>query len=48
MSERKQGAESKNKKVAVLGQVFVGLPLAMRAVDVGYEVVGFGSNVEHI
>jgi len=27
-------------KVAVLGQGYVGLPLAMRAVEVGYEVVG--------
>lgn len=28
-------------KVAVLGQGYVGLPLAMRAVEVGYHVVGF-------
>jgi UDP-N-acetyl-D-glucosamine dehydrogenase len=29
------------QKVAVLGQGYVGLPLAMRAVEVGYKVVGF-------
>ena len=29
------------KKVVVVGQGYVGLPLAMRAVEVGYEVVGF-------
>jgi UDP-N-acetyl-D-mannosaminuronic acid dehydrogenase/UDP-N-acetyl-D-glucosamine dehydrogenase len=28
------------KKLVVVGQGYVGLPLAMRAVDVGYEVVG--------
>jgi UDP-N-acetyl-D-mannosaminuronic acid dehydrogenase/UDP-N-acetyl-D-glucosamine dehydrogenase len=28
-------------KVAVLGLGYVGLPLAMRAVEVGYEVIGF-------
>jgi len=28
------------KKVVVVGQGYVGLPLAMRAVDAGYEVVG--------
>jgi UDP-N-acetyl-D-glucosamine dehydrogenase len=28
-------------KVVVVGQGYVGLPLAMRAVEVGYEVVGF-------
>jgi UDP-N-acetyl-D-glucosamine dehydrogenase len=29
-----------NKTVVVIGQGYVGLPLAMRAVDVGYHVVG--------
>jgi UDP-N-acetyl-D-glucosamine dehydrogenase len=29
------------RKLAILGQGYVGLPLAMRAVEVGYEVVGF-------
>lgn len=30
----------KNKKVVVVGQGYVGLPVAMRAVEVGYDVVG--------
>ena len=29
------------QKVVVVGQGYVGLPLAMRAVEVGYDVVGF-------
>jgi UDP-N-acetyl-D-glucosamine dehydrogenase len=29
------------RKVAVVGQGYVGLPLAMRAVEVGYDVVGY-------
>src|SRR5256885_16138723 len=29
------------RKVAVLGQGYVGLPLAMRAVEAGHDVVGF-------
>ena len=32
---------SEAARVAVLGQGYVGLPLAMRAVEVGYDVVGF-------
>jgi UDP-N-acetyl-D-glucosamine dehydrogenase len=32
--------------VVVLGQGYVGLPLAMRAVEVGYRVVGFDADVE--
>src|SRR3954468_13911667 len=28
-------------RLAVIGQGYVGLPLAMRAVEVGYDVVGF-------
>ena len=28
-------------KLAVLGQGYVGLPLAMRAVEVGHDVVGY-------
>lgn len=30
-----------NQKVVVVGQGYVGLPLAMRAVEVGYDVVGY-------
>ena len=29
------------RRVAVLGQGYVGLPVAIRAVEVGFEVVGF-------
>lgn len=29
------------EKVVVVGQGYVGLPLAMRAVEVGYDVVGY-------
>ncbi len=37
------------RKVAVIGQGYVGLPLAMRAVEVGYgEVVGFDVSAERI
>jgi UDP-N-acetyl-D-glucosamine dehydrogenase len=34
------GAPARRGKLVVLGQGYVGLPLAMRAVEVGYEVVG--------
>jgi UDP-N-acetyl-D-glucosamine dehydrogenase len=33
--------EDRQAKVAVVGQGYVGLPLAMRAVEVGYAVVGY-------
>ena len=36
------------RRVAVLGQGYVGLPLAMRAVEVGYEVVGYDTNSTRI
>ena len=36
------------KKVVVLGQGYVGLPLAMRAVEVGYEVVGFDTDPRRV
>jgi UDP-N-acetyl-D-glucosamine dehydrogenase len=28
-------------RVAIIGQGYVGLPVAMRAVEAGYDVVGF-------
>jgi UDP-N-acetyl-D-glucosamine dehydrogenase len=36
------------QKVVVLGQGYVGLPLAMRAVEVGYEVVGFDTDSRRV
>lgn len=36
------------RKVAVVGQGYVGLPLAMRAVEVGYEVVGFDTDPRRV
>ncbi len=36
------------KKVVVLGQGYVGLPLAMRAVEAGYEVIGFDTNARRV
>ena len=38
-----------SEKVVVVGQGYVGLPLAMRAVEVGYgDVVGFDVSAERI
>ncbi|MEY4338694.1 MAG: hypothetical protein RLZ14_544, partial [Actinomycetota bacterium] len=31
----------KSQRLVVVGQGYVGLPLAMRAVEAGYDVVGF-------
>ncbi len=44
-------AMKKRGKLVVVGQGYVGLPLAMRAVDVGYDVVGYdvdGSRVKRL
>jgi UDP-N-acetyl-D-glucosamine dehydrogenase len=35
-------------KVVVVGQGYVGLPLAIRAVEVGYDVVGFDLDVDRV
>jgi UDP-N-acetyl-D-glucosamine dehydrogenase len=35
-------------RLAVIGQGYVGLPLALRAVEVGYDVVGFDLDAERI
>ncbi len=35
-------------RVAILGQGYVGLPVALRAVEVGYDVVGFDVDVDRI
>ena len=35
-------------EVVVVGQGYVGLPLALRAVEVGYDVVGFDQDEERV
>ncbi|MGR6899877.1 nucleotide sugar dehydrogenase [Glutamicibacter sp. BSL13] len=40
--------ESTAKSVAVVGQGYVGLPLAMRAVEVGYQVVGIDLDISRV
>ena len=40
--------ERREAKVAVIGQGYVGLPLAMRATAVGYQVVGFEVAAERV
>lgn len=40
--------ETKTMKLAVIGQGYVGLPLAMRAVDAGYDVVGIDFDAHRI
>ncbi len=37
-----------NHRVAVIGQGYVGLPVAMRAVEVGYDVVGYDLDATRI
>lgn len=36
------------RRVVIMGQGYVGLPLAMRAVEVGHEVVGFENDVSRV
>ena len=40
--------DAEPRKVVVVGQGYVGLPLAMRAVEVGHTVVGFDTNEARI
>ncbi|MFT6290196.1 MAG: UDP-N-acetyl-D-glucosamine dehydrogenase [Ilumatobacter sp.] len=40
--------ETTTQKILVVGQGYVGLPLAMRAVQAGYDVVGFDIAVDRI
>lgn len=40
--------ERREARVAVIGQGYVGLPLAMRAVAVGYQVVGFEVSADRV
>jgi UDP-N-acetyl-D-glucosamine dehydrogenase len=37
-----------SRKVVVVGQGYVGLPIAMRAVEVGYDVVGLDNNAARV
>ena len=49
MTAKSFGEESaKTEKLVVVGQGYVGLPLAMRAVEVGFTVVGFDTDNERI
>jgi UDP-N-acetyl-D-glucosamine dehydrogenase len=41
-------AESDGAKLVVVGQGYVGLPLAMRAVEVGFDVIGFDVDAPRI
>jgi UDP-N-acetyl-D-glucosamine dehydrogenase len=45
---REDGSRRGHRRLVVVGQGYVGLPLAMRAVEVGYDVVGFDLDVERI
>ncbi len=40
-SSSSEGQMGRDRRVVVVGQGYVGLPVAMRAVEVGYDVVGF-------
>ena len=48
MFESLENLNYHSKKVVVIGQGYVGLPLAMRAVEVGFNVVGFDVATERI
>mgnify|MGYP003626153854 CR=1 FL=1 len=39
---------NRSAKVVVIGQGYVGLPVAMRAVEVGFDVVGFDVSIERV
>ena len=40
--------EARTAKVVVVGQGYVGLPVAMRAVEVGFPVVGYDASAERV
>ena len=48
MDELIERLHRREAKVAVVGQGYVGLPVAMRAVDVGFDVVGFDVSKQRI
>jgi UDP-N-acetyl-D-glucosamine dehydrogenase len=43
-----QRLDARNAKVVIVGQGYVGLPIAARATDVGFRVVGYDTSVERI
>jgi UDP-N-acetyl-D-glucosamine dehydrogenase len=40
--------DDRTAKVVIIGQGYVGLPLAMRAAEVGYRVVGYDTSVDRV
>ncbi len=40
--------ENRDAKVAIVGQGYVGLPLAMRAAEIGFRVVGYDNSVDRV
>lgn len=44
----RMGSNMSGLCVAVIGQGYVGLPLAMRAVEVGFDVIGFDTDIAKI
>jgi nucleotide sugar dehydrogenase len=40
--------EERTAKVVIIGQGYVGLPLAMRAAEVGYRVIGYDISVDRV
>jgi nucleotide sugar dehydrogenase len=40
--------KDRTARVVVVGQGYVGLPVAMRAVEVGYSVIGYDASVERV
>ena len=47
-SEAIQQINDRTAKVVVVGQGYVGLPVAMRAVEVGFTVVGFEASADRV
>ena len=47
-AEAIQKIDDRTAKVVVVGQGYVGLPVAMRAVEVGFPVVGFEASAERV
>ena len=46
MEQVLERVRSRTAKIVVIGQGYVGLPVAMRAVDVGYDVDGFDVSID--